>query len=391
MGISDVGRVGRDQLTRARGGPSSGFFRYNDGMKKTPLYDWHATHNGRIVDFAGWAMPVQYSTIIEEHQAVRNAAGLFDISHMGRLRIAGEGAVEFIERLVTCYVSTMKLGQVRYGLMTNEKGGILDDVLVYRLGDSDFGLVVNASNREKIITWIGTHLTNSSVAFSDETFETGMIALQGRKAAEVISPHVDFPLADLGYYRCRNGTVLDVPALVSRTGYTGEVGYEFVVPADQSERLWSSILMLGGGQAVTPCGLGCRDTLRLEAAMPLYGHELNEQTDPIMAGLSFAVARDKEFVGSEPIRKIASEDPRRVRVGLRLNSKRIAREGTPLLAGEQVVGEVTSGTFSPTLQASIAMGYVPAEFAEPGTPLGVDLRGKRESATVVNLPFYRRA
>jgi aminomethyltransferase len=343
-----------------------------------------------MVDFAGWSMPVQYSTITDEHHAVRNNAGVFDISHMGRLRLAGPDAVRVAERLLTCKVSNLQFGRVRYGLVTNEQGGILDDVLVYALGDENLAIVVNASNREKIIAWIVEHLDGADVNFTDDTFALGMIALQGPNAIELILPHVDFIVSKLGYYRCANATVLDLPVLVSRTGYTGEDGLEFILPAERTAVLWERLMRFDGGGNVTPCGLGCRDTLRLEAAMPLYGHELGEAIDPITAGLSFAVALDKDFIGRDAIAKIAEQGPQRMRVGLQLAGKRIAREGTPVLSEGKVIGEVTSGTFSPTLQKSIAMAYVPPELSQVGKALSVDLRGKREPATVVQLPFYRR-
>jgi len=351
-------------------------------MLTTPLYDRHVALGGRMVDFAGWAMPVQYSTIVEEHQTVRGRVGLFDISHMGRLRLTGPGAVTLLERLVTCRVAGMAEGQVRYGLMTNEAGGVLDDVLVYRLGEQELLVVVNASNREKIVRWIESHLGGSDASLRDETLETAMIALQGPAAAGLLAA----AFTDLRYYRCVRAPVLSVPALASRTGYTREDGFEFIVPAGDAGAVWDGFRQVGAA----PCGLGCRDTLRLEAAMPLYGHELTEEIDPISAGLSFAVALDKEFIGRDAVAAVAGRGPEKVRVGLRLEGKRIAREGMPILAGGETVGGVTSGTFSPTLQASISMGYIPPALAGPGTRLEVDLRGKREEAAVVPLPFYRR-
>lgn len=359
-------------------------------MLKTPLYERHAALGGRIVDFAGWAMPVQYSTIIEEHHAVRGRAGLFDISHMGRLRLTGPDAVPLVERLVTCRVATMKPGQVRYGLVTNEAGGVLDDVLVYRVGDAELTVVVNASNREKIVAWIGRHLDNLDASLADETLETAMIAVQGPAAAAVLAPHVDAAFGALKYYRFVGGHVFGVRTFASRTGYTGEDGFELIVPAAQATKVWDRLSEAGRPHGLVPCGLGCRDTLRLEAAMPLYGHELTEEIDPVTAGLSFAVALDKEFVGRDAIAAVAARGPDRVRVGLRLAGKRIAREGTTIVSGEGPIGGVTSGTFSPTLQASIATGYVAREFAAAGTSVEVDLRGKREAAAVVGLPFYQR-
>lgn len=359
-------------------------------MLKTPLHDWHVAHGGRMVDFAGWAMPVQYSTITEEHQAVRTAAGLFDISHMGRLYLTGPDAVLLTERLVTCRVATMEPWQVRYGLVTNEAGGVLDDVLVYRLPVRGVWVVVNASNREKIVDWIGRHRGNMDTDLADTTLQSAMIAIQGPAAAAILSPYLEIPLDGFRYYRFASNKVFGVPALISRTGYTGEDGYELIVAASEATVVWEQLLEAGKGAGLVPCGLGCRDTLRLEAGMPLYGHELTEETDPISAGLSFSVSLEKEFIGRDAIARIAQQGPEKMRVGLRLAGKRIAREGTPLLAGEETAGVVTSGTFSPTLQTSIAMGYVPAKYAEPGTRLDADLRGKREEATVVPLPFYRR-
>jgi aminomethyltransferase len=359
-------------------------------MLKTPLYDHHVALSGRIVDFAGWAMPVQYSTITDEHRAVRTAAGLFDISHMGRLRVSGSGAVALVERLVTCRVAGMKDGQVRYGLVTNEAGGILDDVLVYRTEGTDVALVVNASNREKIVAWIDRHRGDCDAGLLDETFDTAMLAVQGPSAAGLLAPHLDSDPASLGYYRYAAGKAFGVPAAVSRTGYTGEDGFELIVPAAEAAAVWDKLVDAGRPHGLLPCGLGCRDTLRLEAAMPLYGHELSEEIDPVTAGLGFAVALDKGFIGRDAVAAVKERGPQRVRIGLRLAGKRIAREGTPVLSGNETVGAVTSGTFSPTLQASIAMAYVPPGLAAAGTALAVDLRGKQEPAEVVPLPFYKR-
>lgn len=361
-------------------------------MHKTPLHAWHVAHGGRMVDFAGWSMPVQYSTITEEHVAVRTKAGLFDISHMGHLRIGGSDAVELAERLVTCRVATLKPGQIRYGLVTNEAGGILDDVLVYAIDAQTVALVVNAANSEKITKWMQSQTIGTNAFVKGPPALGAMIALQGPASAAILAPHADFPIAEMGYYRyTAQGNLFGMPVAVSRTGYTGEDGFELVVVGENAKPLWEAVLTAGKEAGIVPCGLGCRDTLRLEAAMPLYGHELSEEIDPITAGLSFAVALGKEFIGRDAIAKVAEKGPQRVRIGLQLGGKRIAREGTPLYSGAQPVGEVTSGTFSPTLQASIAMGYVSPELAKPGTTVEADLRGKREPATVVELPFYRRS
>ncbi|MBI1346385.1 glycine cleavage system aminomethyltransferase GcvT [bacterium] len=369
-------------------------------LLRTPLYDWHVAHHGRMVEFGGWEMPVQYTSIVDEHHAVRKAAGLFDISHMGRFSCLAPEAAEVIERLVTCSVATMKPGQIRYGLVCRDDGGILDDVLVYNIpsplqGKSEFGLVVNAGNRTKIWDWIQTRAPGP---WTDVSANKPMIALQGPKAVELVrqlpfnfySGPCQLP-AELGYYRNgiwfrekRYGHIVSV----SRTGYTGEDGFEFICGEETVKILWDHLIELGA----QPCGLGARDTLRLEAAMPLYGHELSETIDPLTAGLDFAVKLDKaDFIGKQALVEIATKSDRRVRVGLKLAGRRIAREGSTVHLADQQIGEVTSGTFSPTLEQAISMAYVAPAMAAVGTAVKVDIRGKREAATVVPLPFYQRA
>jgi aminomethyltransferase len=365
-------------------------------LQRTPLADWHSAHGGRMVDFAGWSMPVQYGSIVAEHQATRQAAGLFDVSHMGRLRLDGSGAATFLDRLLTRKVIGMLPGKIRYSLVCNERGGILDDVLVYHLADRRGGdyhlLVVNASNREKIFNWLQSHLQpNDGLQLTDRTTETAMIAVQGPKAIACVQPLVDIDIGGLAYY---TGTEAKIPGhqgIVSRTGYTGEDGCELIVPAATAVSIWEQVLTNGKEAGATAVGLGARDTLRLEAAMPLYGHELNEQINPIQAGLGFAVNLDgREFIGREALVAARQNQNQPVRVGLMLAGRRAAREHYPVLAGGQPVGEVTSGTFSPTLQQPIAMAYVPPQHAAVGTELSVDIRGSMEPARVVKLPFYTR-
>ena len=361
-------------------------------MHRTPLYDWHLARGGRMVDFAGWSMPVLYSSIIEEHQAVRQAAGLFDISHMGRLRLEGAEVASFVENLVTCPIASLAIGQIRYGLVTNERGGVLDDILVYNVDEACIDLVVNASNREKILDWIDRHRGGGDIDVVDQTFGSAMLALQGPQAYPWLAPHAA-AVAELRYYRFVDSEIFGMPVRLSRTGYTGEDGFEFIVPADRAVELVYKLLALAPHREdprVLPCGLGCRDTLRLEAGMPLYGHELSETIDPITAGLGFAVGKKKTFIGSEPIGQIRAAGAERSRIGLRLEGRRIAREGAAIFAGDEEVGVVTSGTFSPTLEASIAMAYVDADHARADIKLDVDLKGKRIAARVVELPFYRR-
>lgn len=343
-----------------------------------------------MVDFAGWDMPVQYSTITEEHQAVREAVGLFDIAHMGRLFFRGPDAARLLDSIVTNDVSAIGVGQIRYALVTNEAGGILDDVLVYRLPDC-FLLVVNASNRVKIVDWIEEHRSGFDVAVEDVTVTQFMLAIQGPKAVEVLAPHVDADIAGLGYYTITEAAVLGTAGLVSRTGYTGEDGFEVIVPAAKALSLWETLMTGGAEQGMRAAGLGCRDTLRLEAAMPLYGHELSEQIDPYTAGLGFGVKLQAgDFIGKSALVAAKADANRRRRVGLELSGKRIAREGAELYVGDALVGEVTSGTFSPTLRKSIAMGYIEAAHARIGSTIEVDIRGKRAPAAVVKLPFYKR-
>ena len=355
--------------------------------QRTPLYEWHVGHGARIVDFAGWDMPVVYSSIVEEHQAVRTAAGLFDISHMGRLWFEGPDALDLAQLVTTNNIATMKEGQVRYALVCNVQGGIRDDVLVYRWNEG-IGVVVNASNRVKIVNWIVEHQSGRKVKVHDSTREGCMIAVQGPKAVELCRGIVPEPIDQLGYYYAARVSYRGVPCAISRTGYTGEDGFEFIVRADLGLPLWEELVSRGA----KPCALGARDTLRLEAAMPLYGHELAEEIDPFQAGLAWAVKLDKgPFIGRDALVRRKDDKTLRQRIGLELEGKRIPREGFAVQSGDKTVGQVTSGTFAPALQKSLAMAYVDPALTTPGTQLAVDVRGKKEPATVVKLPFYKRA
>jgi aminomethyltransferase len=356
-----------------------------------------------MVDFAGWSMPVQYSSILEEHHATRRAAGLFDVSHMGRFRFTGVGAAAFLDRLVTRRVTDMEVGQIRYALVCNEKGGVLDDVLVYRLAETDgrpfFWMVVNAGNREKIAAWIKARLRKEEadeVAFRDETADTAMIAIQGPMALAIAAPATDIDTSVLKNYTGVVTRANEHWAIISRTGYTGEDGCEVIVPAVAAVEVWEAALRNAAAieapsPGVKPAGLGARDTLRLEAAMPLYGHELNEMINPLQAGLQFAVDLEgRDFTGREAISASQDDSSLPVRAGLALDGKRAARQGYAVFFGKQRVGEITSGAFSPTLEKPIALAFVGPDFAEAGTQLEVDIRGRRENALVVKLPFYRR-
>lgn len=365
-------------------------------LAKTPLHDWHASHGGRLVDFAGWAMPVQYTSIVEEHKATREAVGLFDISHMGRILFDGPDVAPFLDRLMTRSVADMKPQQIRYSLMCNEAGGVLDDVLVYRpvLREEEaagFGLVVNASNREKILAWLNKHTGDFNVEINDKTHEYSMIAVQGPKAIEVVDPFTDEELTSMRYYTGRLMQIAGVECFVSRTGYTGEDGVELVCDADKLQGIWEQLIEAADRVDGLPVGLAARDTLRLEAGMPLYGHELLESINPLEAQLDFAVnLREREFIGKAALEKAQRDSNQRVRVGLQLEGRRVPREDCKLLRDDEEVGVVTSGTFSPSFNHPIAMGYVKPTMSAVGTTLDVDIRGQQHPATIVPLPFYQR-
>lgn len=363
-------------------------------LLRTPLHDWHVKHGGRMVDFAGWSMPVQYTSIVDEHNATRNSVGVFDISHMGRLNFYGPNVPLFLDQLVTRRVNDIKPNQVRYALVCNHEGGILDDVLVYGSPGQlrPYSMVVNASNREKIVAWVQSQLFDT-FELVDDTLPTAMIAVQGPAAIASLQKFIeaDTAVAGMRYYTCADARFDGLNVLVSRTGYTGEDGIELICNAGHAVRIWETII-----DAVKPlggmaCGLGARDTLRLEAAMPLYGHELSETVNPIQAGLNFAVNLDgREFIGAAALRQFAADKSQPVRVGLECEGKRVPREGCPVLHNGTIVGEVTSGTFSPTFNRPIAMAYVQPSAATIGTQLTADIRGTQYSAVVVPLPFYTR-
>lgn len=364
-------------------------------MQKTALTDWHAAHGGKMVDFAGWSMPVQYDSIMAEHAAVRNQAGLFDVSHMGRLRFSSPTAEAMLEGLTTRKIAGTPVGKIRYSLMCNEQGGILDDVLVYRLRELDggekFWMVVNASNREKILAWLRQHDPANQAGLEDRTFDTAMIAVQGPLAVPLIHEMLGIDVAGMGYYSGQFVEFQGYPLLVSRTGYTGEDGVELIAPSEHAVALWELVLAKGAAAGFRPAGLGARDTLRLEAAMPLYGHELSEELNPAHADLGFAInLKDRQFIGRDAIVAAQAAKGIRRRVGLELEGRRPARENCPVMMHGQAVGMVTSGTFAPTLQKPIAMAYVDPDHAELGQQVEVDIRGKLHVATVVKLPFYSR-
>lgn len=365
-------------------------------LRSTPLLDWHRQAGAKSMPFAGYEMPIQYSSIVAEHQTCRTSAALFDVSHMGRLRFDGDGSEDLLDHLLTRRVADLPIGGVRYGLMCNAEGGVLDDVLVSHLetpSQRRFHLmVVNASNRDKILRWIEPRLADfPTVTMSDRTDLTAMIAVQGPKAMDVCKRLFGCDPTKLKYYRATITDQFGKPVIVSRTGYTGEDGFELIVRAEEAQRVWENILLCGRDEAFTAAGLGARDTLRLEAAMPLYGHELSEDIDPITAGLKFACnLEDRSFIGDAALRQIASDGPKRKRIGLLIEGKRPARDGCPIVddAGSPI-GVVTSGGPSPTLGQPIAMAYVNSESANQPR-YAIDVRGKIIHAVATKLPFYKR-
>ncbi len=377
----------------------------------TPLCDWHETHGGRMVDFAGWKMPVQYASIVEEHLATRRAAGLFDVSHMGRLTVDGPDSLVWLESLLTRRVADIEVGQVRYTLVTSDGGkaglevAVLDDALVAREPDAPdgsprMGLVVNASNRERVVAWLTQKLPAAGVQLVDCTVGSAMMAVQGPLAIEIVCGLCAAQDAEriqrLGGYRATAARVAGHPAAVSRTGYTGEDGLEIVVAAAVASQVWEAIYAAGKLRGLVACGLGSRDTLRLEAGMPLYGHELREDTDPFGIGLGLAMNLDgRSFPGAKAFEAMRDGLSGRVRVGLEFESKRTAREGSAIFmhSGQQTVqqvGVVTSGSFAPSLGRAVAMAMVDRDAMTPGTLLDVQVRDSRQAARVVSLPFYRR-
>jgi aminomethyltransferase len=385
--------------------------------RSSPLHDRHEALGASFTDFGGWNMPVRYSSDLAEHRAVREAAGLFDISHMAEFWVHDGRAADFLDYVLAGRVSAMKIGKAKYSLVLADSGGIVDDVIVYRTGEQYFLVVANAGNREAVAaafdrareTWPITQafldgrpddgddavvLGGSLPHVEDVTDQMALIALQGPRARGILSttPGVEIlatPLDELGYYAWTEGTFEGASLFVARTGYTGEDGYELLVPLEKAGSLWDALLVRGADEGLVPCGLAARDTLRLEAGMPLYGHELSRDITPAQAGLGRVVAVDKPaFVGKDGLSSGPADAP--VLVGLASEGKRAGRAGYAVLRGDEVVGEITSGALSPTLGHPVAMAYVSPAAAEPGTTLTIDVRGTRIPATVTALPFYRR-
>ncbi|HEY8486681.1 MAG TPA: glycine cleavage system aminomethyltransferase GcvT [Limnochordales bacterium] len=359
-------------------------------LHRTPLASLHERSGARMVAFAGWWMPLSYASIVQEHLAVRQAVGLFDVSHMGRLWVRGPEAARDLDRLLTIPVAAMAPGQARYGLLCLPSGGILDDLVVLRLGPEEFLLVVNAACREKDLAWLEQHLAGSSTVVEDRTMASGLLALQGPRAEEVLADLAqEVDLARLGFYRFAQGRIAGRPVLISRTGYTGEDGFELLCEAEAACELWELLAERACGAGGSPAGLGARDTLRLEARYLLYGQDMDETTTPLEAGLDWAVDFGKgDFVGRFALAQQREQGVLRQLVGFALQERAVPRHGYPLLDDSgQRVGEVTSGTLSPVLQQPIGLGYVVAPCARPQTPLAVEVRGRPVPGRVVEGPF----
>ena len=355
---------------------------------KTPLYDCHVESGGTIVPFAGYLLPVQYPTgIIAEHNAVRTAAGLFDVSHMGEIIFSGRDALKNLNYLLTNDFTSMVDGQVRYSVMCNEQGGCIDDLIVYRLNENVYWVVVNASNRHKDFEWMRSR-TSGDVTVEDISDSVAQIALQGPLAKDIILQLVTENELPAKYYTFRKDVMIGgKKCLISQTGYTGEAGYEIYLPNNDAPFLWD--LLLETGKGLLPCGLGARDTLRLEAAMPLYGHEMDDLITPLETGLNFAVKMKKaDFIGKKALEERGA--PTLKRIGLKITGRGIAREQQDVYLGETLIGHTTSGTHAPFLKVPIAMALVNAESVETGSQVEVDIRGRRVAVEVVPLPFYKK-
>lgn len=362
--------------------------------ERTPLYDEHVRLGAQMTTFSGWTMPLQYSSIREEHRAVREAVGLFDLSHMGEVRVKDDSLAQ---RVVSRDLTKLRTGRVQYALLCNDQGGIVDDVLVYAVADGGYLVVVNAGNQDTDFEWIRTHATHSRAgggSAGGTVFNVGrdwaLIGVQGPHALGLVQRLTSSDLSGIKYYAFIEGRVADVPCVISRTGYTGEDGFELFCGTDEAVRLWRALLDEGQADGVRPAGLGARDTLRLEAGMRLYGNDMDADTNPLEAGLEWTLNLDKDFIGRDAIVAAREHGLDRTLVGLKMLDRSIPRHGYPVSADGRRVGSVTSGNVSFTLGYNIAMAYVPPALAQPGTRLGVEVRGATAPAEVVPLPFYKR-
>ncbi len=357
--------------------------------KRTPLYEEHLRSGAKMVDFAGWEMPIQYSSIIKEHRQVRESTGLFDVSHMGEIEIAGPDALDFADYLVTNHVNELKNGQICYTPMCNKKGGIIDDFLVYRLSNKKVLFVVNASNTDKDFKWIQSQKKKFDVEVLNKSNEIAQLALQGPKAQELLSSISQIDLDTLGYYHFTHGRVSGIETLLSRTGYTGEDGFELYVDRDSSIPLWRKILEIGNDNEILPIGLGARDTLRFEACYMLYGNDLNETISPLEAPLKWTVKFEKNFIGKKALLEQKEKGITRKLKGLEIKGKAIPRHEHKVILDNEEIGWVSSGMFAPTLKKNLALAYIDKGKAKKGSTVEVAIRKKKVKAEIIKLPFYR--
>jgi aminomethyltransferase len=364
----------------------------DSAVHETPLRARHDELGAKIIEFGGWLMPVQYRGIIEEHRAVRERVGLFDLSHMGELFVEGADAGAALASALVSNPPALAEGRAQYSMICAPDGGIIDDLIVYRLGAERYLVVANASNAHIVSDALAERLAGFRAVLDDRSLTTALCAIQGPRSVDVLSPITDVDLGTLRYYAIAEGSVAGIPALVARTGYTGEDGFEVFVEWSRAGELWDALSEAGAPHGLVPVGLGARDTLRLEAGMPLYGNELDLTTNPYEAGLGRVVKLDKagDFVGRGALERVARDGPARRLIGLEVQGRGIARHGYPVFVGERRTGIVTSGTHSPTLGKAIAMAYVAPGDAEPGTIVDVEIRQQRVASVVVGLPFYRR-
>ena len=362
-------------------------------LKRTPLFDVYKENGGKTIDFGGWELPVQFSSIKEEHEAVRNRAGLFDVSHMGEVEVRGSDSLSYLQKMMTNDISKVKNGGAQYTAMCYENGGTVDDLLVYKIEDNHYLLVVNASNIEKDYKWLEEHL-EGDVSIENLSEKTAQLAIQGPLAEKVLQKlAADTNLSDIGFFKFQQEVNINgKKALVSRTGYTGEDGFEVYCDATDVVDLWRAILHAGEEEGVLPCGLGARDTLRFEANLALYGQELSPEISPLEAGIGFAVKLNKEadFIGKDALKQQKESGLSRKLVGIEMIDRGIPRHGYPVYKGEELIGEVTTGTQSPTLKKNIGLALIKTEFTGIGSEVEVEIRGKRLKASVVPTPFYKR-
>ena len=363
-----------------------------ENLKKTPLNAAHRALGGKMVDFGGWEMPVQYPAgVIEEHIATRTRAGLFDVSHMGEIWVEGPDAIPFVNRITTNDVTKLVDGQAHYSALPNEDGGVVDDLLVYRFAEDRLLLVVNAGTTDKDWEWINKNKGNENVSVRNASSEYCQIAIQGPKAVEILQKLTETELSPIGYYHFTEGKVDGVDAIISRTGYTGEDGFEVYAAADRAEQLWNKLLETGKEHGILPCGLAARNTLRLESAMSLYGHELSDEISTLEANLGWITKLQKgDFIGRDQIAALKESGLTRKLIGFEMKEPGIARDGFDIYVGDEKVGVVTSGSPAPFLKKNIGLAFLPPEFANVGQEIRIDVRGKRLAAEVVPTPFYKR-